>query len=90
MVPASVFLIDAYSYTQQPAVIAGLRQYPIAFPLTFGTCCVGHVEEVGPDVTSLQPGMLVFCDYIVHLRDAPEERIVLGESRQSNQRKPRS
>ncbi|KAJ7739833.1 putative isopropanol dehydrogenase [Mycena metata] len=61
-----------------PEVINGSKKYRLTFPLVFGTCCVGHVEETGPDVTSLQPGMLVFCDYIVHLRDAPEERIVLG------------
>ncbi|KAK6206492.1 hypothetical protein LQW54_007674 [Pestalotiopsis sp. IQ-011] len=59
-------------------VVDGKRQYPLAFPLVFGTCCVGRVTEVGPDVKALQPGSLVFCDYIVHLRDAPEERIVLG------------
>ncbi|KAF2995906.1 hypothetical protein E8E14_000982 [Neopestalotiopsis sp. 37M] len=59
-------------------VIDGTRQYPLAFPLIFGTCCVGRITEVGPDVKALQPGSLVFCDYIVRLRDAPEERIVLG------------
>ncbi|ETS79001.1 hypothetical protein PFICI_08854 [Pestalotiopsis fici W106-1] len=59
-------------------VIDGTRQYPLAFPLIFGTCCVGRITQVGPDVKALQPGSLVFCDYIVRLRDAPEERIVLG------------
>ncbi|KAI1866643.1 uncharacterized protein JN550_007496 [Neoarthrinium moseri] len=61
-----------------PEAINGTRQYPLAFPLVFGTCCVGRIEEVGPDVTTLQSGDLVFCDYIVRLKDAPEERIVLG------------
>ncbi|KAE9375142.1 putative isopropanol dehydrogenase [Stipitochalara longipes BDJ] len=61
-----------------PEVIDGTRQHRLAFPLIFGTCCVGRIEEVGPDVTSLQPGALVFCDYIIRLRDAPEQRIVLG------------
>ncbi len=63
---------------EKPEVIDGTRQHQLSFPLTLGTCCVGRIEEVGPDVTSLQPGQLVFSDYIVRLRDAPEERIVLG------------
>ncbi|KAH8651375.1 putative isopropanol dehydrogenase [Xylariales sp. PMI_506] len=61
-----------------PEVLDGSRQYPLAYPLIFGTCCVGRVEQVGPDVTTLQPGNLVFCDYIMRLRDAPEDRIILG------------
>lgn len=47
--------------------------------MVFGTCCVGRIDKVGPDVAALQPGQLLFCDHIVYLRDAPEKRIVLGE-----------
>ncbi|KAJ6588644.1 putative isopropanol dehydrogenase [Mycena capillaripes] len=61
-----------------PEVVNGGRQYPLAYPLIFGTCAVGRVELVGPDVTLLTPGQLVFCDYIVRLRDEPDKRIVLG------------
>ncbi|KAF7562270.1 hypothetical protein G7046_g1849 [Stylonectria norvegica] len=61
-----------------PDVVQGMRGYPLAYPLIFGTSCVGRVEEVGPDVTALKPGQLVFCDYLVRLRDQPSSRIVLG------------
>ncbi|KAJ7712724.1 putative isopropanol dehydrogenase [Mycena metata] len=56
-----------------PEVINGSKNYPLTFPLIFGTCCVGHVEETGPDVTSLQPGMLVSttsCTYEMRPRNA--------------------
>ncbi|KAI9661825.1 MAG: hypothetical protein M1821_009064 [Bathelium mastoideum] len=59
-------------------VLDGSLHFPHAYPLVFGTCCVGRVDEVGPDVAALQPGQLVFCDHIVYLREAPENRIVLG------------
>ncbi|OBT39046.1 hypothetical protein VE00_10702 [Pseudogymnoascus sp. WSF 3629] len=59
-------------------VLDGSLPFPHAYPLVFGTCCVGRIDEVGPDVASLKPGQLVFCDHIVYLRDAPEKRIVLG------------
>jgi NADPH:quinone reductase-like Zn-dependent oxidoreductase len=63
----------------QSGVIDGSLKFPHTYPQIFGTCCVGRVDEVGPDVTALSPGQLVFCDHIVYLRDAPEHRIVLGE-----------
>ncbi|RMZ74829.1 hypothetical protein DV737_g5696, partial [Chaetothyriales sp. CBS 132003] len=59
-------------------VIDGSLPFPHAYPLVFGTCCVGRIEEIGPDVAALYPGQLVFCDHIIYLRDAPEKRIVLG------------
>ncbi|KAK3167998.1 hypothetical protein OEA41_004444 [Lepraria neglecta] len=62
----------------QSEVLDGSLPFPHAYPLIFGTCCVGRIDEVGPDVAALQPGQLVFCDHIVYLRDAPEKRIVLG------------
>ncbi|KAL7625004.1 hypothetical protein AAE478_004218 [Parahypoxylon ruwenzoriense] len=52
--------------------------FPQAYPLIFGTCCVGRIEEIGPDIGSLEPGQLVFCDHIIYLRDAPKRRFVLG------------
>jgi len=73
-----VRVIAAPVWDYLPEVVNGERQYPLAYPLIFGTCAVGRVEEVGPDVTSLKPGQLVFCDYIVRLRDEPDKRIVLG------------
>lgn len=60
-----------------PEVISGARDYPLKMPLIFGTCCVGRIEQAGPD-TILKPGQLVFCDYIVRLRESPDQRIVLG------------
>ncbi|KAL2018150.1 hypothetical protein VTK56DRAFT_1226 [Thermocarpiscus australiensis] len=59
-------------------VVGGSLNFPHAYPLVFGTCCVGRIEKVGPDVGSLEPGRLVFCDHIIYLRDAPECRFVLG------------
>ncbi|KAI0007093.1 putative isopropanol dehydrogenase [Xylariaceae sp. FL0662B] len=59
-------------------VISGVLKFPHSYPLIFGTCCVGRIEEVGSDVTSLETGQLVFCDHIIYLRDAPEKRFVLG------------
>lgn len=44
----------------------------------FGIYYVGRVNEVRPDVTSLHPGQLILCDYVVRLRDAPKSRMVLG------------
>ncbi|ROW12026.1 hypothetical protein VPNG_05281 [Cytospora leucostoma] len=59
-------------------VVSGASKFPQAWPLVFGTCCVGRIEDVGADVTFLKAGQLVFCDHIVYARDAPEHRIVLG------------
>ncbi|MCJ1386709.1 hypothetical protein MMC17_009835 [Xylographa soralifera] len=59
-------------------VVDGSMKFPHAYPLIFGTCCVGRIDEVGDDAASLEPGQLVFCDHIVYARDAPAHRIVLG------------
>lgn len=61
-------------------IINGERIYPLTKPLIFGTCCVGRVEDVGPDVTTLSLGQLIFCDFILHLRDSPTDRVILGRS----------
>lgn len=63
----------------QSQVLNGSLPFPHAYPLVFGTCCVGRIDHVGPDVAALHPEQLVFCDHIVYLRDATEKRIVLGE-----------
>lgn len=56
----------------------GTRGYPHSFPFTFGTHAVGRIKAVGPDVSSLKPGQLVFCDAMIYLRDEPTNFFVLG------------
>ncbi|KAI1134062.1 putative isopropanol dehydrogenase [Hypoxylon sp. FL0543] len=78
-VVVSVIAAPIWDYVSQ--VIDGSSgevSFPHAYPQIFGTCCIGRVDETGPDVSSVEPGQLVFCDHIVYLRDAPEKRFVLG------------
>ncbi|KAL1895237.1 hypothetical protein Sste5346_005382 [Sporothrix stenoceras] len=61
-----------------PEIMDGRRVYPLTFPFTFGTYAVGRVKAVGPDITYIKPGQLVFCDAMIYLRDSPTNFFVLG------------
>ncbi|OLR92500.1 zinc-binding dehydrogenase [Actinokineospora bangkokensis] len=50
-------------------VFSGARRYPLETPVIPGVGGIGRVREVGPDLTRLRPGALVWCDPTVRSRD---------------------
>ncbi|CAK7211450.1 hypothetical protein SBRCBS47491_001130 [Sporothrix bragantina] len=78
--PGSVVvqIISSPVWNYLPEIMDGRREYPLTFPFTFGTYAVARVHAVGPDITYIQPGQLVFCDAMIYLRDSPQNFFVLG------------
>lgn len=60
------------------AAITGELPFPLHFPLTPGAGCIGRVEAVGSDATTVAAGQLVFVDPTIRARDDPSQRIVQG------------
>ena len=60
------------------ALIAGKFPLPMSVPMTPGTGCIGRVEAIGSDATTVTPGQLVYVDPTVRARDDPSEVIIQG------------
>lgn len=60
------------------AIVSGQLPFLRYYPLTPGGGCIGRVEAVGPDTTTVTPGQLVLVDPTIVARDDPEQKIVLG------------
>jgi D-arabinose 1-dehydrogenase-like Zn-dependent alcohol dehydrogenase len=59
-------------------IYSGELKYPLHLPMTPGGSCVGRIQSVGPDTTSLKEGQLVFTDATMTARDNPAVQFLLG------------
>jgi D-arabinose 1-dehydrogenase-like Zn-dependent alcohol dehydrogenase len=69
----ALYLLD---YTKN--VLNGKLGYPLHLPMTPGGSCVGRVQSIGSDTTSLKEGQLVITDPTITARDNPSVQFLLG------------
>ena len=73
-----VHVLSVFISPSTKALIAGELPFPMTFPSTPGPGCIGRVEAVGSDATTVKPGQLVYVDPTVRARDDSNEAIIQG------------
>ena len=75
---AIVRVLNVHLVSYSRDVYSGKRPYPFPTPLVPGGSCVGRIEAVGPDATTLKPGQLVYVHGFIAGRDDPDELCLFG------------